>query len=395
VHDLGGALSDRYLSLAAAPNEADDPLQEQLELYFGEVGVGAWPYSQPGWPQTAADLPANNEAWKSLLDAAKPSLIHFHHLKNHSLSLLARLTATGVPVIVSLHDYYFLCPDFALQHCPGVNACDTCYPRLFKGPAEFQRLRRALVHASLKQAAAIVAPSQTAAGLVRQAYPDLNISVIPHGIRPIPKIGRAPGFKIRFGMLGNVNAVKGIEVILKAWPLVAPADGAELHIYGAGDPAYGPRCAAVGIHYHGAYSEGNLPRILAQTDIGVLPSQAPETFSYALSEFFAGGVPVIGSDYGALSERIENGVNGFKIVKDDVHSWASVLSRLIQDSALRERIGRGVRPPESVYDMAEQYADLYRDAIGGAQRSSGVSASLPALASAVAQPASARHAVRP
>ena len=41
VHDLGGALSDRYLSLAAAPNEADDPLQEQLELYFGEVGVGA------------------------------------------------------------------------------------------------------------------------------------------------------------------------------------------------------------------------------------------------------------------------------------------------------------------------------------------------------------------
>lgn len=149
---------------------------------------------------------------------------------------------------------------------------------------------------------------------------------------------------------------------------VAPADRAELHIYGSGEPIYARRCATLGIHYHGPYREGQLPKILSQVDIGILPSQAPETFSYALSEFFAGGVPVIGSDYGALSERIENGVNGFKIAKDDVRAWASVLSRLIGDGPLRERISRGVRPPESVGDMAVQYADLYQEVIADAQR---------------------------
>ena len=276
VQDLGASLSDRYLSLTAAPNEAFDPAREQLELYCGEVPVGAWPYSQPGWPQTAAQLPANDHAWSSLLDAAKPTLIHLHHVKNHTLSLLARLAAIGVPVIVSIHDYYFLCPDFALQQCPGLHSCDTCFPVRFKGPAEYQRLRRALFNASLKQASAVVAPSQTAANIVREVYPDLNILVIPHGVRAMPRLIREHRSKIRFGMLGNVNAVKGIEVILKAWPLVAPADGAELHIYGAAsDPLYVRRCAELGIHYHGAYGESNLPRILSQIDIGVLPSQAP------------------------------------------------------------------------------------------------------------------------
>lgn len=390
VRDLGAALSDRFLSLTAAARESRDPAQEQLELYCGDVALGAWPYTQPGWPQTAADLPANDQAWACLLSDVKPDLIHFHHIKNHALSLLARLSATRIPVIVSTHDYYFLCPDFALQCCPGVNSCDTCFPQLFRKPVEYQRLRRALFHASLKQAAAIVAPSQTAAGIVRQAYPDLNILVVPHGIRPISRIARAPGSKLRFGMLGNVNGVKGIEVILKAWPLVEQTEAAELHIYGkSADPIYVQRCQDLGIHYHGEYIESDLPKILSQLDIGLLPSQAPETFSYALSEFFSGGIPVIGSDYGALSERIENGVNGFKIVRDDVHSWASVISRLIKDAPLRERIRKGVRPPDSIEAMASQYAELYREVIGYSQRATipETTASLASLSSATAHPA--------
>jgi glycosyltransferase involved in cell wall biosynthesis len=381
VQDLGDALSNQYLSLSVAAQEARDPTQEELELHCGEVLIKAWPYTQPGWPQTAAEVPANDQLWDSLLPILRPNLVHFHHLKNHALNLLARLTATGAPVIVSLHDYYFLCPDFGLHKCPGVHSCDSCYPERFKGPAQYQRLRRALFHASLKQAAAVVAPSQTAANLFREVYPDLEILVIPHGLRAFPKVVREPGSKIRFGILGNISALKGIDVILKAWPLVAPADGAELHLYGVIDPTYIRPCAALGIQYHGPYVEGDLPRILSQVDVGVLASQAPETFSYALSEFFAGGVPVIGSDYGALSERIENGVNGLKIPKDDFRAWASALSRLIQDGALRERITQGVRPPGSIPDMASRYAELYREVIAKAQRNVGGSVDvLPALA---------------
>jgi putative colanic acid biosynthesis glycosyltransferase len=320
-----------------------------------------------------------------VLSAVRPSLIHLHHIKNHALSLLARLAGTGIPVIVSLHDYYFLCPDFALQECPGVRRCDSCYPARFHGPAEYQHLRRALFHASLRKAAAIVAASDAAASLVREVYPDLKIAVIPHGIRPIPRLERKPRSKIRFGMLGNVNGMKGIEVMLKAWPLVAPAHEAELHIHGAGEPVYAQRCAALGIHYHGPYIAADLPRILSGIDVGVLPTQAPETFSYALSEFFAGGVPVVGSNYGALSERIVSGVNGLRVEKDDVSAWASALSLMIRNAALRERIAQGVKPPDSIGDMAAHYASLYREVIEryAAERAS---ASLTALATVGSEP---------
>jgi glycosyltransferase involved in cell wall biosynthesis len=169
-------------------------------------------------------------------------------------------------------------------------------------------------------------------------------------------------------MIGNVTPVKGIDIILKAWPLVEHAGEAEFHIYGAAsDPRYIERCAELGIHYHGAYQEADLPRILSQIDIGILPSQQPETFCYALTEYFAGDVPVVGSDYGNLGDQIVNGVNGLKVPRDDPKAWADALSALIRDPELRQRIARGVRPPESISNMAAKYAALYRVVIDEAR----------------------------
>jgi glycosyltransferase involved in cell wall biosynthesis len=323
--------------------------------------MDARPYAKANWPLTASVVPENDRAWAGVLREFKPSLIHFHHLLHHPLSLLAKLIGTGIPVIVSLHDYYFLCPDYTLQHCPGVHSCETCFPERFKGPAEYQRLRRELLGSSLRQAAAIVAPSRAAAKLVREVYPDLDIRVIPHGLRSLPAITRRPSSKIRFGMIGNVTPVKGIEVILRAWPMVPHSGEAELHLYGAAsDPRYIQRCAELGIFYHGAYQERDLPQILSQIDIGILPSQQPETFCYALTEYFAGNVPVIGSDYGNLGDQIINGVNGWKVPRDDPRAWAGAISMLIRDPNLRERIAQGVRPPDSIRNMAAKYAALYR-----------------------------------
>ena len=152
--------------------------------------------------------------------------------------------------------------------------------------------------------------------------------------------------------------------MLKAWPFVAPKQEAELHIHGAGEPVYAQRCAALGIHYHCPVLAADLPRILSGIDVGVLPTQAPETFSYALSEFFAAGVPVVGSNCGALSERIVSGVNGLRVEKDDVRAWASgAVADELRNGALRERFAQGVKPPDSIADMAASYASLYREVI--------------------------------
>jgi glycosyltransferase involved in cell wall biosynthesis len=365
VQDLESAIADQFLSFGAAPHDT-------LKLYCGTMPVAAWPYEKAGWPLTSSNVPANDPAWLDILQQVKPSLIHFHHLLNHPLSLLTKLSGTGIPIIVSIHDYYFLCPDYHLQHCPGVHSCDTCFPQQFKGPAQYQALRRDLLSGSLRAAAAIVAPSQAAANLMRDVYPDLTIRVIPHGIHNPEGLHRAvqrlrgaqrPTEKIRFGMIGNLLPVKGIEVIFKVWPLVARQNSAELHIYGTSDPMYVERCAELGIHYHGPYTATDLPHMLSEIDIGILPAQARETFSYTLSEFFAAGIPVIGSDYGALSDRVEQGVNGLKVAPTDIQAWIEAISLAASDAALRERLKRDVRLPNSLDHMGAEYTNLYREVL--------------------------------
>ncbi len=180
VKDLQSALSDRFLSFVAAP-------KDDLKVYSDAIALDARPYVQANWPLSSSEVPANDKEWAAILRELKPDLIHFHHLLNHPLSLLAKLYGhrwrTLEPVVSTTHDYYFLCPDYTLQHCPGVHSCDSCFPERFKGPAEYQRLRRILLGGSLRKAAAIVAPSEATAKLVREVYADLNIRVIPHGIR--------------------------------------------------------------------------------------------------------------------------------------------------------------------------------------------------------------------
>jgi len=70
---------------------------------------------------------------------------------------------------------------------------------------------------------------------------------------------------------------------------------------------------------------------------------------------------VIGSDYGALGDRIESGVNGLKVPHDDIQAWVQAINLAISDASLRERMKQGVRLPDSIEQMGAHYAELYRE----------------------------------
>src|SRR5262249_21912369 len=57
---------------------------------------------------------------------------------------------------------------------------------------------------------------------------------------------------------------------------------------------------------HGAYADGDVPGLLAGygARLALFPNQVPESFSYALSDIWSCGLPVLASPYGALGERI-------------------------------------------------------------------------------------------
>lgn len=78
-------------------------------------------------------------------------------------------------------------------------------------------------------------------------------------------------------------------------------------------------------------------------DIGAQPSIGCDTSSFSMKEQMAAGIPVIASDYGGLSEIIEDGVEGFIVPAGSVEPLAEALKKLAGDAALRTHMGQAGR----------------------------------------------------
>lgn len=91
--------------------------------------------------------------------------------------------------------------------------------------------------------------------------------------------------------------------------------------------------------------------LLAASDCKVLASAA-ETFSMAMLESMAMGVPVISTEVGGASEAIEDHVSGTLVAAGDADQLADRITEVLGDSALRARMGASAR--ETVVEKFRQ-----------------------------------------
>ncbi len=109
---------------------------------------------------------------------------------------------------------------------------------------------------------------------------------------------------------------------------------------------------------------------LAACHVGVMP--LPDSpwergkCGYKLIQYMACGLPVVASPVGANGEIVEPDRNG--LLATDSTDWLAHLSRLVQDPALRERLGQagrhGVEQRYSVQSVAPRLAIMLRQAGG-------------------------------
>ena len=93
----------------------------------------------------------------------------------------------------------------------------------------------------------------------------------------------------------------------------------------------------------------------------VLQKSIREGFGLTVTEAMWKGTPVIGGNVGGIRHQIEDGVNGFLV--DDVPTAAQRIVQLVQDAALRERLGTAaketVRARFLMSRLMEEALDLY------------------------------------
>ena len=108
----------------------------------------------------------------------------------------------------------------------------------------------------------------------------------------------------------------------------------------------------------------DMPDLLKQADIAVLPSNYHEGVPLFLLEAASTGLPLVASDIEGCRMVIDNGVNGYLIPQGNTQSLIDTLIPLLKDSQLRQRMGRESRKiAESRFDqqaILARYLNLYR-----------------------------------
>lgn len=111
--------------------------------------------------------------------------------------------------------------------------------------------------------------------------------------------------------------------------------------------------------------QSNIPKILSQLDILVLPTVTQEAFGRVLIEAGACGVPVIATKVGGVIDIIQDEVNGILVEPKDPTGLASAIIRLFKEPQLQQRLSFSARKHVvgnfTLEQMAEKTIRVYEE----------------------------------
>jgi len=293
--------------------------------------------------------------FERFLKTERTDVLHIHHLAGHAFSLANVAKRLGIPIVMQIQDWWFLCARVNLfdregNRCtgPGFEKCARCATLTKVAPAAATNrllhvVRRSAARSAIAAADVFVAGSNSIrddyvrAGVIPKSKP---FRVIPYGVDiDIPREPRPPARRpIRFGYVGSISPHKGVHTAIEAMRGIDPSQ-ASLHIWGdvRAFPDYvanlRKRIDSASVIFEGRFAEEEKPRVFASMDVLLVPSIGLESFGLVAREAITCGVPVIASAGGALSELEA----GEFFPAGDVTALHQILRRLIDDPGIIDR----------------------------------------------------------
>ena len=131
--------------------------------------------------------------WRNILTAFHIELIHVHHVISTSFDIFYIAEEYGIPVVLTAHDFYFICPGIKLLNnknevCTNDVSMEKCKDCLFEcfgitHKIDYMPLWREKCKAVLDICSEIVVPDRSAEEIFFKYYPEISkkIRVIEHG----------------------------------------------------------------------------------------------------------------------------------------------------------------------------------------------------------------------
>lgn len=371
----------------------------EFEKYFvSEIDTSQVKFSWQGL-RTAARFYYSFEARskvEELIKKTKPELVHLHNIYHHlSPSILPIFKKYNLPVVMTVHDWKLICPNYLL-FTKG-EACERCKVYRYWNCVRYKCLKDSFLASAVaadamcfnhwlwrpykKYIDLFIAPSRfVKLKLIEWGYPKEKIEILPHSV----KITGFMDPRFREGdkkeedyilYFGRLSKEKGVDVLLEAMKELPEI---KLKIAGTG-PEYSklqiadgklknacPEFTPTGISGLGrrveflGFKEGKeLEDLIDGARFVVAPSVVYETGGLVVLESFARAKPVVAAMIGGIPELVENKKTGLLFKPGDSRDLAQKIKWLWDNP--REAEEKGKRAYEVVrikYSPERHYEGL-------------------------------------
>lgn len=304
--------------------QSDDISARSTAEHLRLFAQAAWSY------ESYADI-------KRTLIENEIEIAHFHNIfPLITISALRACRETGVPVVLTLHNYRPLCVNG--QFVRDGLVCETCLNRRVPWPGVVHRCYRDSF--TYSSAMTVI---QTMPRIVGTWWRDVDLFIAPSDFLrrkyiaagfPAARIAVKPYFVASAGselygggrdyglFVGRLSSEKGVRTLLAAWkrlsdiPLLIVGDGPQRQQLQ--DEAAGLR----NIRFVGKVHHAEVLEYIRRARFLVVPSEWYENLPMVILEALTCGTPVIASNLGALPEIIANNHNGMLFEKGDSQDLA-------------------------------------------------------------------------
>jgi len=374
-----GQGTERYVSLLAGGLRehghetivlAGDPEHRGPDLPLGapvEGETGVLHYPSGGWMSVIGLSP---ERLQPVLARERPHLVHVANPAHIGVGLPIAARAMGIPVVITIMDYWWVCPKHTLQHYEK-DLCDAdvtwreCVQCLGAGhPRRMVRalskpplLRRAILSALLfthavarglpicevrrwkhrqslladilNTARAVIFPSDAASRIIGPRLDHRRVHIIPYGLEPHWFQPRRPAShatepippeKLTIGYAGALAEHKGVHLLLEAirrlgWKTT------RIRLAGGGEARYVRRlhrlAGGLNVEFLGRIPSSQMPAFFGGLDVLVVPSLWPENLPIVVLEAQATGLPVLASRVSGIEQAIPTPSHLFDVNSPD------------------------------------------------------------------------------
>jgi len=285
--------------------------------------------------------------FKKLLADFKPDIIHTHNIYHQiSPSILDVAKKAKIPVVMHVHDYKLVCPNYQLFAHGKI--CEACKPHKYYRCVQkkcFKNSRSKSLLAALEMYAhhsilkiykrgikGFITPSAfMKQKMMEFGWSSKNINVITNPfdpqmtLNPEEKNLKTADYLLYFGRLSEE---KGLKVLIEA----AAISGAKLKFVGDGPQKTELDTLAkrinVNLEFLGFKSGKKLKKIILNARAVIIPSIWFENMPLSLLEALNLGKVVIASKIGGIPEIIKDGKNGFLFIAGNIPDLAEKIKNL-------------------------------------------------------------------